>query len=198
MQSSWPKKSVNPHFHALRTVSPGLSTNSSPSGPFQLPPRTSASSSAAQRGVRSIPRAFAPRSFSGRPHYPSHAPVSQVGTWLMHAQAVRNFFKERGRIRDVVVKLPRASSGVWSTLAVCSEVYKSAINELVEEVSGCKPGTRGGYISEYSKARQAFFLRLSDAQRGELERIAKQWNRTGTPKSAKLKCVLRFLQCTHY
>ncbi|KZV62305.1 hypothetical protein PENSPDRAFT_670448 [Peniophora sp. CONT] len=106
---------------------------------------------------------------------------------LMVAKAVRNFFSERGRIRDVVVKLPRASSGVWTPLAVCSEVYKNAVNDLVEQVSGCKPGTRGGWISEYPKGRRAFYRRLSEEQRAELDRIAKQWNRTGTPKSAKLK-----------
>lgn len=91
-------------------------------------------------------------------------------------------------MRDVLVKLPGGRKQDWTALSACQEIYRAAIKELVFDVTGLTPkDKKSGFIAEYPKARNAFFYSLGDAEIAELERIAEQWNRTGTPKSSKLK-----------
>ena len=58
------------------------------------------------------------------------------------AQAVRNYFSEKARIRDVVVKLPGKGKSArdWTPLGVAGVVFHDAISSLTEDVSGLKHG----------------------------------------------------------
>ncbi|VDB99994.1 unnamed protein product [Peniophora sp. CBMAI 1063] len=105
------------------------------------------------------------------------------------AMAIRNFFKERGRVRDVIVRLPgKGRSRLdWTVLGVCGEVYKGVISDLVEEVSGLKPGAKKGWLTEYKRARAAVYYSLTEEERTEVQVLCKQWNRTGIPLSIKKK-----------
>lgn len=102
-------------------------------------------------------------------------------------QSVRNFFKERGRIRGAVVKLPGKGRTAldWTPMTVCGEVYKDAIKELIRDMTGLTTSNKRGWIAEYPKARAALFHSLSADERKEVETIALMWNRTGIPASKK-------------
>lgn len=104
---------------------------------------------------------------------------------------MRNFFKERGRIREVVVKLPGKGKGslAWTPLTVCSEVYKSAILDMVKDVANVTPSDTDTFLTQYNKAKKAMFYSLSKDQVDEMEKICKQWNRTGIPLKLKKKYI---------
>lgn len=75
----------------------------------------------------------------------------------------------------------------WTPLGVCGEVYKDAINDLIEDVTGLKPGDTNGWLAEYPKARGALYWKLTQGEHDEIERICDQWNLTGIPKDKKKK-----------
>ena len=107
----------------------------------------------------------------------------------MYFKAVKNFFKERSRVRNVVVSLPAKGRGSreWTRLTVCGEVYKQCIYDVVKDVSGIESQNSRGWLTEYVKARKVVFHTLTDAQLAECETLATRWNRIGLPLALKKK-----------
>ncbi|VDB96080.1 unnamed protein product [Peniophora sp. CBMAI 1063] len=130
---------------------------------------------------------------------PSTWPKRRDSQFRLTYQAVRNFFSERGRVRDVVVKLPGKgrSKTSWTAISVVNQVYRSAIHDLVFDVSGLKPQKKGekepspGWLTEYNKACVAIYHTLSADERAEMEQLAMQWTRTGIPLYMKKKNYTR-------
>ena len=164
-------------------------------GQSSFPPFTSGTSSL--RTGRQGPAVVyvAPRDLRG--------PVAGRGV-LRPRQAVRNFFQERTRVRNVVVTLPGNGKRKkeWDAIAVCGEVYRDAIHDIAKEVSGLTAQDQRGWLPEYMKARRAYYYLLGDEQREELETLATKWNRGSIPMHLKKKYavlsfrVRLFLHCT--
>ena len=168
---------------------------------------------AKQKGQSSFPP-FAsgkssPRIGRGGPAVACSAPRCLCGparTWVLlrPRQAVRNFFQERTRVRNVVVTLPGNGKRKkeWDAIAVCGEVYRDAIHDIAKEVSGLTAQDQRGWLPEYMKARRAYYYLLGDEQREELETLATKWNRGSIPMHLKKKYtvlsfrVRLFLHCT--
>ena len=108
----------------------------------------------------------------------------------MSCQAVKNFFKERSRVRNVVVSLPAKGRGgrEWTRLTVCGEVYKQSIYDVIKDVAGLESQNARGWLTEYVKARKVVFHTLTDEQLAECETLATRWNRMGLPLALKKKC----------
>ncbi|KZV59108.1 hypothetical protein PENSPDRAFT_672583, partial [Peniophora sp. CONT] len=91
-----------------------------------------------------------PSSWPNRQENPSFHGLQKCHR-LTRDQAVRNFFKECGRVRDITVKLPRRHAGRWTPLS---------------DVTGLTPKDKqGGFIAEYPKARKAYYYTLGQAER---------------------------------
>ncbi|VDC03288.1 unnamed protein product [Peniophora sp. CBMAI 1063] len=107
-------------------------------------------------------------------------------------QAVKNFFKEQGRIRDVVVQPLRKGSNKldWDPLSVCSDVYGHIAAQMVHEVAGIQHGHQY-WLRKYNKANTALYYSLSDGQRTQVEFLANEWNKNGLPKEMKKRKFLR-------
>lgn len=179
---SWPKKKQNPRFHVLQVVSPSLSSltprSPSPRGP---PPRGPLLRSMGSAGP--VLRGGGLR--GARPLSLSPSPLHVLV--LITSQAVRNFFKEQGRIRSTVVKLPgKGANTDWTPLTVCGDIYKEAISDLITDVTGLSPSD-ANWIAEYSKARSAIYYSLSEEDNEVLEDLCEKWNRSGIPLDQKKK-----------
>ena len=87
------------------------------------------------------------------------------------------------------MKLPGKGKSAkdWLPLTVTGEIFRDAIRELTEDVSGLKPGSTGGWLREWNKARAALYWSLSEEQHEEIEDICDRWNATGIPGAQKKK-----------
>ena len=106
---------------------------------------------------------------------------------LTLSQAVKNFFKERSRVRNVVAYLPGKKAREWDAISVCGAVYKSCIFDVVKDVSGLDSRSQHGWLAEYVKARKAVFATLTPEQLQECEKLVTKWNRAGIPLHMKKK-----------
>ena len=100
---------------------------------------------------------------------------------------MKNFFKERSRVRNVVAYLPGKKAREWDAISVCGAVYKSCIFDVVKDVSGLDSRSQHGWLAEYVKARKAVFATLTPEQLQECEKLVTKWNRTGIPLHMKKK-----------
>ena len=103
-------------------------------------------------------------------------------------QAVKKYFREKGRVRVGTFELPPdiLQKG-WTGEQVAGWLYGAEIKELVRKVTGLVPGRRDGFLVQFMKARKSVYRRLPKEDKAILEGIADRWDRIGPPPYVKKK-----------
>ncbi|VDC02222.1 unnamed protein product [Peniophora sp. CBMAI 1063] len=103
-------------------------------------------------------------------------------------QAVKKYFREKGRVRVGTFELPPdILPKAWTGEQVAGWLYGAEIKELVRKVTGLVPGRRDGFLAQFMKARKSVYKRLPQEDRDILEGIAQRWEILGPPPYVKKK-----------
>ena len=92
-------------------------------------------------------------------------------------------------MRGPAIKLPGNEDTKWNDLNVCGVVYAEAISDLCTQLTALASGDKGGWITEYKKARAAIYYTLTDEERESVADLCEAWNRGTIPKPVKKKYV---------